>query len=336
VSVPGRAWLLVLAVLWLAFPASAGRLEQVKARGYLVCGVYPGVAGFATVSKDGRYSGFDVDICRAVAAAIFGVPDKVKFIPAPGVVVFKRVPEPDLVVRRLTWTLTREEPLGLMFGPIVYYDGQGFLVPRASGIASAPQIAGKRICVDAGEDWLANLMRYSRAKNLDFKPVVVTSRKEGEEAFFEGRCAAYSADKTMLGAIRADASAPGDYAILSEQISKEPLAPLVRAGDDRFFQVVRWTVFALIEAEELGVTSKNIGEMRAATDPDIRALLGVVPGNGKALGLSESWAADAIRAVGNYGEVFARNVGDAGGVGLDRGLNRLWTDGGLIYAPPVR
>ena len=331
-----RAGFLAFAVLWLGLPAWAGRLEQVEARGYLICGVYPGVAGFATVSKDGRYSGFDVDICRAVAAAIFGAPDKVKFIPAPGVAVFKRVPEPDLVVRRLTWTLTREEPLGLMFGPIVYYDGQGFLVPRASEVANAKQLAGKRVCVDAGEDWLANLMRYSRANSLNLAPVVVASRAEGERAFFDGRCDAYSADKTMLGAIRAAAPNAADYAILSEQISKEPLAPLVRAGDDRFFQVVRWTIFALIDAEELGVTSENIKEMRESSNPDIRALLGVVPGNGKALGLSENWAADAIRAVGNYAEMFARNVGEGSEVGLDRGLNRLWRDGGLIYAPPAR
>ncbi len=332
-----RACLPGIAVICLAAaPAEAGRLEQIKARGFVYCGVFPGVAGFATVSKDSHYSGFDTDICRAVSAAIFGAPDKVKFIVSPSIAVFRRNPAPDLVVRRLTWTLSRETPLGLMFGPIVYYDGQRFMAPKSTGAASARQLAGKRICVQTGEGWGGNLMRYSAANTLDLRPIVVADRAEGEKAFFAGRCDAYSADKTMLGAIRADAPNPQDYDILPEQISKEPLAPLVREGDDRFFQVVRWTVFALIEAEELGITSKNIDEMRKSADPDVKALLGVTPGNGKALGLSEHWAADVIAGIGNYGELFARNVGADSNIHLDRGLNRLWSDGGLMYAPPVR
>jgi general L-amino acid transport system substrate-binding protein len=327
--------LLALAALCCAQQAEAGRLEQIKARGYLGCGVYPGVAGFATV-KDGRYSGFDVDICRAVAAAIFGTPDKIKFTEVASVDSFRKTPALDMVVRRLTWTLSRESPLGLMFGPIIYYDGQEFLVPKSAGVTSAKQLAGKRICVDQGEGWDGNLRRYSDSNRLDLKSILVPSRIAGEERFFGGGCDAYSADKTMLGAIRADAPQPHDFDILPEQISKEPLAPLVRQGDDHFFQVMRWTVLALIEAEELGVTSKNIDEKRASTDPDTKYLLGIIPGNGKALGLNEHWAADSIAAVGNYGELFDRNVGAAGAIGLDRGLNKLWTNGGLMYAPPLR
>jgi general L-amino acid transport system substrate-binding protein len=326
---------LAFLAICVAAPAQAGRLEQIKARGYLGCGVFSGVAGFATV-KDGRYSGFDTDICRAVAAAILGSPDKIKFTEVATVDSFRKNPAVDMAVRRLTWTLSRETALGLMFGPIVYYDGQGFLVPKSAGITSAKQLAGKRICVDPGEGWDGNLRRYSAANQLDLKSVLAPNRAAGEERLFGGQCDAYSADKTMLGAIRADAQKPQDYAILPEQISKEPLAPLVRQGNDQFFEVVRWTVFALIEAEELGVTSKNIEEKRVSSDPDARYLLGIDAGNGKALGLGEHWAADAIAAVGNYGELFERNVGAASGIGLERDLNRLWTNGGLMYAPPLR
>ncbi len=327
--------LLLGIALFAAFPAQAGRLEQIEARGYLTCGVYPHVAGFAAIDKNGRYSGFDIDICRAVAAAIFGTRDKVKYIEAAGVDVFRKSAGPDLVIRRLTWTLTREASLGLMFGPIVYYDGQGFMVPKSSGITAARQLAGKNICVEPAEGWGGSLIRYSQANGLDLKPAVA-ARPDSEASFFGRRCAAYSADKTMLASIRAGADNPQDYAILPDEISKEPLAPLVRQGDDRFFQIVRWSIFASIEAEELGVTSRNIDEQMNSSAPDVRYLLGVAPGNGKALGLSEHWAADIIRAVGNYGEIFARNLGPDSDIRLDRGLNRLWTDGGLIYAPPVR
>jgi general L-amino acid transport system substrate-binding protein len=329
------AFLLAVTAFGLAGQAEAGRLEQIRARGYLGCGVYPGVAGFATV-KDGRYSGFDTDICRAIAAAIFGTPDKVRFAEVANVDSFRKTPTVDMAVRRLTWTLSRESPLGLMFGPIIYYDGQGFLVPKSAGVTSAKELVGKRICVDQGEGWDGNLRRYSEANRLDLKSILVPSRAAGEERFFGGGCDAYSADKTMLGAIRADAPQPSDFALLPEQISKEPLAPLVRQGDDRFFAVMRWTIIALIEAEELGITSRNIDEKRTSVDPDTKYLLGVTPGNGKALGLSEHWAADSIAAVGNYGELFDRNVGAASEVGLERGLNRLWTHGGLMYAPPLR
>lgn len=315
--------------------AQAERLEAIKARGHLTCGVLPGVAGFAVVNPDGSYSGFDIDTCRAVAAAIFGTPDKVKFVQADDVGIFKRQPDVDVVIRRLTWALTRETPLGLIFGPITYYDGQGLMVP-AAGATDAKALAGKPVCVEQGEGWAGNLMRYSQAHGLELKPVVATDRAVAIKSFLAGACAAYSGDKTMLAAIRAGLPRPADYTILADEFSKEPLAPLVRQGDDRFFQVVRWTMFALIEAEEIGVTSRNITESKGSGEPDAKRLLGVIPGNGKALSLGEDWAANVVKGVGNYGEIFARNLGPDTNIRLDRGLNRLWKDGGLMYAPPLR
>ena len=325
----------LLALLCLAAGlAKADRLEAIRARGHLTCGVLPGVAGFAVEKPNGTYSGFDIDTCRAVAAAIFGTPDKVKFVQADDVGVFKRQPEVDIVIRRLTWTLSRETPLGLMFGPITYYDGQGLMVP--AGVAHAEALAGKPICVEQGEGWAGNLLRYSQMRDLDLKPIMATDRAEATKSFVAGACAAYSGDKTMLASIRAGLPRPADYTILPDEFSKEPLAPLVRQGDDRFFEIVRWSIFALIEAEELHITSSNINAFVISQNPDSQHFLGIVPGNGKALGLDETWARNAVKAAGNYGEMLARNLGPDTAVKLDRGLNRLWTDGGLMYAPPLR
>ena len=325
----------LLALLCLtAGGAQAGRLEAIKARGHLTCGVLPGVTGFAILKPDGTYSGFDIDTCRAIAAAIFGTPDKVKFIQADDVGIFKRQPDVDVVIRRLTWTLTRETPLGLMFGPITYYDGQGLMVP--AGVANVEALAGKSICVEQGEGWAGNLARYSQTRDLDMKPVVATDRADAIKRFLAGDCTAYSGDKTMLASIRAGLPRPMDYVILPDEFSKEPLAPLVRQGDDRFFEIVRWTILALIEAEELHITSSNVGVFAISQNPDSQHFLGLAPGNGKALGLNEGWARNVIKAVGNYGEMFARNLGPDSAVKLDRGLNRLWTEGGLMYAPPLR
>jgi general L-amino acid transport system substrate-binding protein len=311
--------------------ARADRLEAIRTRGHITCGVLPGIAGFAVRNADGSYSGFDIDTCRAIAAAIFGKADRIKFVVADDVGIFRRDPEVDVVVRRLTWSLTRENPDGLMFGPITYYDGQGLLT--RAGMPDARALAGKAVCVEQGEGWVGNLSNYSKAQGLDLRPVVAPSRAAAIERFMSGACAAYSADKTLLASIRAGLPKPGDYAILPDAFSKEPLAPLVRQADDRFFEIVRWTVFSLVEAEELGITSRNINEMRGSDSLDVRRFMGIVPGNGKALGLKESWAADIVGATGNYGEVFARNLGP---LGLDRGLNRLWKEGGLMYAPPLR
>jgi general L-amino acid transport system substrate-binding protein len=316
-----------------AVGARADRLEAIKARGHLTCGVLPGVNGFAVLKPDGSYSGFDIDTCRAIAAAMFGTPDKIRFIQADDVSIFKRRPEVDVVIRRLSWALTRETPMGLMFGPITYYDGQGLMVPAA--VPNAGSLTGKPVCVEQGEGWVGNLVRYSQMRDLDLKPIVASSRAEGIEKFLAGACAAYSGDKTMLASIRAGLPRPADYTILPDEFSKEPLAPLVRQGDDRFFEVVRWTIFSLIEAEELHINSSNIDVFAISLNPDARRFLGLVPGNGKALGLNESWAKNVVKAVGNYGEMFARNLGPESAVKLDRGLNRLWKDGGLMYAPPL-
>lgn len=317
--------------------AQAGeRLDHIQARGFLACGIYPGVAGFATDDGKGGYSGFDIDTCRAISAAIFGVPDKVKYVTASSLEEFLRTPETDVVLRRLTWTLTREAANKLLFGPITFYDGQGFLARRSLGAKSVKDLSGDAVCVEPGEGADLNLARFSQAHGLGIKEVVIEDHADAAQAFFAGRCQAYSADVTMLASVRSRARNPGEFEILPQQISKEPLAPLMRQGDDEFFEIVRWTVFAMIEAEELGVSSANVDGMRKSRDPDIRRLLGVTPGNGKALGLDEGWAYAIIKSVGNYGEMFDRNLGARSAVKLERGLNRLWTDGGLLYAPPVR
>lgn len=339
--IPGARVALACAVVCLAGTiAQAGpRLERIQRRGVLTCGVEPTVAGFAEVDRPGHYRGLDVDICRALSAAIFGTPDKVNYVPVLAVAEFLRTDEIDVVSRRLTWELRREGPMGLLFGPITFYDGQGFLVSKKLGVGSPRQLAGSEICVAGGTGFEFTLGTWFAARTLELKKVILESATGFAEiatALGSGRCRAYTADVSELGAIRTRLPRPGDFDILTEMISREPLAPLVRQDDPQFFTLLRWTIFALINAEELGVTSGNVEAMRASTNVDIQRLLGVVPGNGKALGLRESWAYDAIKALGNYGEIFERNVGRESAIKLDRGLNRLSTAGGLMYAPPLR
>ena len=317
---------------------AASRLEQIQRRGFLTCGVEPAVAGFAEVDAQGRYRGLDVDICRALAAAIFGTPGKVKFIRVSTVAEFLRTDAVDVVSRRLTWEL-RREGLAVLFGPITFYDGQGFLVSKALKAADPRQLGGVEMCVAGGTNFEFNAGAYFREHGLDLKKVILESSTNAANiaaALTTGRCHAYTADVSELGSIRSKLPRLADFEILPQQISREPLAPLVRADDARFFAALRWTIFALINAEELGVTSKNVEGMRKSENVDIQRLLGVLPGNGKALGLSEAWAYDAIKAVGNYGEIFERNVGRDSSIKLERGLNRLSTAGGLMYAPPLR
>jgi general L-amino acid transport system substrate-binding protein len=332
------AGLILLALAATAAPrrAAANRIDDIRARGHLTCGVLAGVAGFAERTAQGVWRGFDIDICRAIAAAILGDADAVRFVEVISASELDAMPEIDLAARRLTWTLTREASHGLMFGPIVFFDGQGFLVPGSGAITRAQDLNGKRICIDAGEDWARNLRHYARDRNLDVRLVISRDAHESGKRLLAGECDAYSADKSMLGAIRADLGHVKDYRILDDEISQEPLAPLLRQGDDSFFLVVRWTIFALVSAEEFGVTSANAESLRESPDPDIRRLLGGMPGNGKALGLGEEWAYRAIKAVGNYGEMFDRDLGASSAIQLDRGSNRLWTQGGLMYAPPLR
>lgn len=311
------------------------RLQRVRARGFLVCGVSAGVAGFATVDAQGRYSGLDIDICRAVSAAIFGSDQKVRFVETATLEQVVASNDVDIVSRRLTWSL-RREGLGLLFGPVMFYDGQGFLVPRQGPIRRVRQLSNQPICVVPGGENEFNLITYFKLNNLVLKKVLLRSLEQAATELSARHCAAFSADISELGSVRSTMREGKQFDILPEQISKEPLAQVVRQGDDQFFNLLRWTVFAMIGAEELGVTSANVDEMTKSSDPDIKRLLGVIAGNGQSLGLDEKWAYCVIKAVGNYGEAFERNVGARSAIGLERGLNRLSTDGGLMYAPSLR
>jgi general L-amino acid transport system substrate-binding protein len=323
-----------------AAAAGQGRVARIRQRGALVCGVAPGVAGFAQVDEQGRYTGFDVDICRGLSAAIFGTPERVRYEPASSVEQFLRVPEVDVVSRRLTWSLQREG-MGLLFGPVMFYDGQGFLVPTRLRFQTVRQLSNLGVCVVAGGLSESNLTRYFQSHQLTLRKILIRSTAQLGGGFLErefsaGRCDAFTADLSELGSLRSGMGKPDDFGILDEQISKEPLAQLVRQSDVDLFTVLRWTIFAMINAEELGITAANVSEMARASDPDVKRLLGVTPGDGQALGLDEAWAANIIKAVGNYGEAFDRNVGARSPIKLPRGLNRLWTNGGLMFAPPLR
>ncbi len=328
---------LIAAVCMLLSTAACAdsRLDRVRQRGFLVCGVSPEFVGFARVDDQGHYAGFDVDLCRAVAAAIFGTAEPVRFVAAASVEDFLRSTDIDIVSRRLTWSLQREG-LGLLFGPVTFYDGQGFLVPRARQIKTLGELANARICVVPGNIIEFNLNEYFHSHNIAYTKVLLQSLEQAEEAFSGGRCEALTADMSELGSVRSLMRQAETFDILPEQISKEPMAQVVRQGDDQFFNILRWTVFALIAAEELGVTSGNVQEQMSSADFDAKRLLGVVPGNGRALGLDERWAANVIKSVGNYGEIFERNVGMQSPVRFERGLNGLWTAGGLMYAPLFR
>lgn len=330
-----------LVILCLSSTAAfAGpRLDLIRQRGYLTCGVEPAVAGFAEVDPQGRYRGFDVDVCRAIAAAIFGTAEKTRFVQVSSVAEFLKNDPIDVVSRRLTWELQREGSLPILFGPITFYDGQGFLVARSIKAKSSRQLSDVPLCVAGGTNFEFMVGSHFQASKLVLKKVVLESAADFGSiaaALSSGRCQAYTADVSELGAIRARLPRPAEFEILPEHISREPLAPLVRQDDPHFFVIVRWTIAALINAEELGVTSINVDAMRKSENVDVQRLLGVVPGNGKALGLTESWAYAAIKAVGNYGEMFEKNIGRGSSIKLDRGLNRLANDGGLMYAPPLR
>jgi general L-amino acid transport system substrate-binding protein len=318
---------------------AASTLDAVKARGEVACGVAAGAAGFGMVDSGGKFRGLDVDYCHALAAAIFGSPDKVKYVPLSPPQRFTALQsgEIDVLARNSTWTLQREAKLGLLFGPVTYYDGQGFMVAKKLGVTKASELAGATVCVQPGTTTELNLADFFRSNNMPLKQVVIENIDEVENAFFAGRCDAYTTDGASLAGTRASkATNPDDYVILPERISKEPMAPAVRQGDDQWFSIIRWVAYALVEAEERGISSANVDEMTKSADPNIQRLLGVTPGNGEALGLSEKWAYNAIKTVGNYGEIFDRNLGKGSALKLDRGLNDLWTKGGLMYAPPAR
>ena len=328
------------AALGFAAPAQAGpTLEKVKQAGGLTCGVPTGIPGFAQPDNQGKYAGFDVDICRAISAALFGEPDKVKYVPLTAQQRFTALQsgEVDILSNNTTWTLSRDTQLGFNFGPVVFYDGQGFMVPKKLNVKTAKELNGATICVQPGTTTELNLADYFRGNKMEFKPVVIEKLDEIYAAFFSGRCDVMTGDGSALAAQRIGrASNPEDYVVLAERISKEPLAPVVRHGDEEWHDIVDWVVYAMMDAEEKGITQKNVDEMAKSEAPDIKRMLGGTPGMGKALGLDEKWAYNAIKGVGNYGEIFDKHLGLGSPLKLERGYNNLWTKGGLIYAMPIR
>jgi general L-amino acid transport system substrate-binding protein len=317
-------------------------LDAIKARGAVICGVPTGIAGFAVADSQGKWVGLDIDVCRAVSAAIFGDSEKVKYVPLTSQQRFTALQssEVDLLSNNTTITLTRDTALGLDFTAITYYDGQGFMVPKKLGLKSAKELNGATVCVAPGTTTELNLADYFRANKMSFKPVVIEKVEEIRAAFFSGRCDVYTTDVSSLAATRvANVPAPAtpeDFIILPEIISKEPLGPMVRHGDNQFTDIVRWAQYAMLEAEEYGITSKNVDDMLKSENPTIKRILGVTPGMGKALGVDEKWVYTIIKQVGNYGESFDKHVGPNSPLKIDRGVNKLWTQGGLQYAPPIR
>ncbi|MBE0576489.1 MAG: amino acid ABC transporter substrate-binding protein [Desulfuromonadales bacterium] len=319
--------------------AFAGKdLDAVKKKGFIQAGVNGGVFGFGMPDEKGVWKGLDVDTARAVAAAVFGDASKIKYVPLTAQQRFTALQsgEIDLLTRNATRTLSRDTQLGLNFVTVNYYDGQGFLVPKKLGITSAKELGGATVCVLPGTTTEQNAADFFRTNKMDWKPVVIESTSELAKTFFAGRCDVLTSDASQLAGTRAIAPNPKDYVILPEIISKEPLAPAVRHGDDQWRDIVDFSVLAMINAEELGITSENVDEMLKSSDPTVQRFLGVIEGNGSALGLDEKWAYNIIKQVGNYGEVFERNVGVNTTLGLERGLNALWTNGGLMYSPPFK
>ncbi|MEN6441390.1 MAG: amino acid ABC transporter substrate-binding protein [Syntrophobacter sp.] len=335
------AVVLVIAAVLLSIPviSMAGEtLDAVKARGELIVGVNGGLFGLSMPDEKGVWRGLDVDTARAISAAIFGDPDKVKYVTLTTQTRFTALQskEIDVLCRNATRTLTRETDLGLNFVSSNYYDGQGFLVPKKLGVKSAKELNGASVCVLPGTTTEQNVADFFRANKLTMKPVVIEQTTELNQAFFGGRCDCLTSDASQLAGIRATAPNPDDYVLLPEIISKEPLCPAVRHGDDQWRDIVDFCVLAMIAAEDLGIDSKNVDEMLNSPNPDVKRFLGVTPGNGKALGLDEKWAYNIIKKVGNYDEVFERNLGAGTKLALKRGLNAQWKNGGLMYAPPFK
>jgi general L-amino acid transport system substrate-binding protein len=331
--------LVAILSLLVAGVAFAGKdLDAVKKKGFIQAGVNGGVFGFGMPDSKGVWKGLDVDTARAMAAAVFGDANKVKFTPLTAQQRFTALQsgEIDVLTRNATRTLSRETQLGLNFVTVNYYDGQGFLVPKKLGLKSAKELDGATVCVLPGTTTEQNAADFFRSNNMKWSPVVIESTSELAKTFFAGRCDVLTSDASQLAGTRTVAPKPDDYEILPEIISKEPLAPAVRHGDDQWRDIVDFSVLAMINAEELGITSKNVDQMLKSKDPTVQRFLGVIEGNGKSLGLDEKWAYNIIKQVGNYGEVFERNVGVNTTLGIERGLNALWTNGGLMYSPPFK
>ncbi len=330
---------LSLAVLSLVRPAEAqtGTLDQVRQRGTLQCGVSTGLYGFS-FQQDGKWAGFDVEFCRALAAAVLGNPDRVSYVPLSAAERFDalRSGKIDILSRNSTWTLQREAELGLIFAGVLFHDGQGFMVRRSAAITSALELGGKRVCVQAGTTSEHTARDYFSANAMTVEVRVYPDSAATLGGFAKGDCEAMTTDNSGLFAERLKLEKPADAVILPEIISKEPLGPVTRADDLRWHNVVKWVAFALVNAEELGVSSKTLPQALQSNKPDVRRLLGIEGGLGKMLGLEDAWARRAIEAVGNYAELYERNVGTGSRLGIPRGLNQLWSEGGILYAPPVR
>jgi general L-amino acid transport system substrate-binding protein len=338
-----RISLLLSAVLAtaVAAPASAQMLKTVKDRGMLSCGVSQGLPGFSAPDDKGNWAGLDVDVCRAIAAAVFNDPTKVKFVPLSAKDRFTALQsgEIDVLSRNTTWTTSRDTSLGVNFTGVTYYDGQGFLAKKSLKVNSSLELNGASVCVQTGTTNEQNVADYFKANNMKYEVIAFGTADETIKAYESGRCDVFTSDVSQLYAERLKLAAPGDHAVLPEVISKEPLGPLVRHGDDQWFDVVKWTLFAMINAEELGITQKNVEEMMKSDKPELRRVFGIDGNLGEQLGLTKDWVARIVRAVGNYGETFDRNVGAGSKLGIARGLNELWnskTKGGIQYAPPIR
>ena len=329
----------LVAAFFMASAANAGTLDDVKKRGALNCIVNGTLPGFSFTDDAGNWRGFDADMCRSVAAAVLGDGNKVKFIPATGKTRFTLLnsKEGDVIFRNTTWTFVRDVDVKLTFIGNTYYDGQGFIVPKSLGVKSAKELDGATVCIQTGTTTELNLADYFRANKISYKPVPIESNAEARKNYLANRCDTYTTDASGLAATRASFDKPDDHLILPEIISKEPLGPVVRHGDNQWEDIIRWTVFALISGEEYGVTAANADKLAQGTDnPNINRLLGKEANLGKMLGLDNSWALRAIKARGNYAEIFDRNIGPKTPIGLQRGLNALYTNGGLQYAPPFR
>ena len=330
---------LVAVAASLSAPAYAGQtFDTVKSRGTLICGVNTAAPGFSNADSKGNWTGLDVDVCRAVAAAVLGDAKKVKFVPLASEQRFTALQsgQIDILARNTTWSMTRDASQGAVFVAINYIDGQGFMVPKKYKIQSAKQLNGATICVQTGTSSEKNLADYARANKIKYKPVVFSTTEATQGAFISGRCQAYTTDRSDLAGARLRAKNPDDFMILPDTISKEPLAMAIRRGDDDWLQVVRWSFYTMLEAEELGITKANADSMKSSQDPNVRRLLGLEEDLGKMIKLDKNWSYRIIKQVGNYGESFEANLGPKTPLGLTRGINNLWTKGGLLIAPPIR
>jgi general L-amino acid transport system substrate-binding protein len=329
---------LALAAVCGSQTVTAQTLKTVTDRGVLSCGVSQGLPGFSLPDDKGNWTGLDVDICRAIAAAIFNDPGKVKFVPLSAKDRFTALQSGaiDLLSRNTTWTLSRDTSLGANFTGVTYYDGQGFLVKKSLKVNSALELNSASVCVQTGTTNEQKLADYFKGNNMKYEVIAFGSADETIKAYESGRCDVFTADVSQLYAERLKLSNPADHSVLPEVISKEPLGPMVRHGDDQWFDLVKWVLFAMIDAEELGVTQKNVGEMAKSDKPELKRALGTDGNLGEQLGLTKDWVSRIVKAVGNYGESFDRNVGAGSKLGIARGLNQLWTKGGIQYAPPIR